>query len=542
MQDCLWLSPIQPFYTKKEIDGGHYRLLHDVTGVTSKEGKLQEQHYAVFCFNALGQLTAADPASSDLLYLVYLYCARYEFEKAYAVINQYVPKGRREELTYIHWLCDKLPAQLEKENASQSAITTSMLLAIQLKALLILKRFNNQATFMQGEPTKDLADFLARLPDYIIDRYKKYHRLHDHLSADQQLAKEDRESIAQYVWLLLEDKKCKAIELLSEMIEQKKEAEQSSFGMRYLLSRIDQAIKELNKVITECTEKEVQGPLMLIRAKTARLSIEEEKSVPFIAEETIKFDKQNIVPYWNAYNVYKPTGKTRDYRIEQTGDEKAITADTLHLTCPYDNAVQYTLIDSFGKPQTNTIFSIAIENITLKTGAIIPEAELAKIKAVVINKAIERGEITDSLGTLHDLAELQNMPSRDAYYQTACQKLVLNIPDDILFSELKYYFSLSLDRNPLHYDKRLKLKDFCKRTIVTYADLNEALTTHALEMLDNRKQGRLQIAIVLLRSLYHRKFFAQSYNEAISKWNHYPAQLKKCSLWEMINDKEKGFY
>src|SRR5690606_13897185 len=54
--DCLLLMPVQPFYTEKQKEGHHYKLIHDLQQKLNENPGVGATQYAVFQTDSLGKL------------------------------------------------------------------------------------------------------------------------------------------------------------------------------------------------------------------------------------------------------------------------------------------------------------------------------------------------------------------------------------------------------------------------------------------------------------------------------------------------------
>ncbi|WP_367607411.1 DUF3638 domain-containing protein [Legionella sp. W05-934-2] len=87
---------------------------------------------------------------AQALYLCYVYLASHQEEKALAMLEACDKRlggleGRPEEVQYIRWICQSLPYQVEKNQATKKAtISTPPVVACQLKAMSLLTEFSKR--------------------------------------------------------------------------------------------------------------------------------------------------------------------------------------------------------------------------------------------------------------------------------------------------------------------------------------------------------------------------------------------------------------
>jgi hypothetical protein len=452
--DCLLLTPIQQFYTNKEIDGAHYHLIHDLRRHLPETRIMSNKPYAVLHYDEFGKLRVLDDFSTDQLYLAYMYCARYEFDKAHAIIDCYLVQGKPEELQYIHWLSQKLPATQDEKLATKEAIATSSLLAIQLKALSLLSRFP-QAPSVTDKLPEDSKKYLSSVEDDIIDKYEKYHRLSNNLSEDIKLNPRAIEILAEEAWLRLESKLRHAkaeVKRLSEQLS----TSSSQVEALGLLAQINQ----LNQTIKDCKIKQTQGSLAFVHAKAPYFIGDKNTTALFSFNQTQGYGTQPL-RIIRPESSYKP-------------DEKRMS----------------------------------------------------------------------SLNDLREFIEQQS-DKKSKYYADACHALTLDITDNDLFLNLKCYFSLMLDPDDLN-DYRSKLQDYCDRTILACADLNDFYQNggqsndinQQVKSYNSRKD-RFHIAVILRHALADPNGFRLAYSDVISRYKS--QDLKKISMWHVISFSEKGF-
>lgn len=611
--ELLYLVPIRPFYKQESyqsetITDVHYHLNHDVQRTLQDNLEL-EKKYAVFYFNAQGHLTA-NAYSTDELYLAYLYCGRYAFDKAYEIISHYIPQGNREELIYLQWLCEKLPAkassskQTAKESVfipDQNAIVTPILLAIQLKALLLLRQLNRYQALKKGQSEETLY-FLSnpRFIDFTIDVYNKYHRLSDHLSDDKKLPLHDLAMIASDIYLRIETMKQEEIKNLNKFLKDKKDLIPKITLQKELLSKIDITIKSLKKERfsveqdealkkaelllaqykkedehytaklvaldlkikeqQECIQalvvKQHSGYLGLVNAKKPQLFqyASEPEMHYFFTQNTEKYCMHTIQPVWpvpqyeptdrlyEVYKVRKVQGSLRDIDVKP---------EVIYISFSNTDYLSYAFLDKSGSKITNPFLSIddsLIKNFILKSNEELLPEELCSIRFFVISDAIKSNKIESGIGTLETIQTLMASPERLDEYKAACNKLSLNIADDVLISYLKHFVCLALEKDETYLVEKNRLRTFCVETIIASEDLNEAMKKQTLIGLDpevalDKRRARLSIAIVLLKALDYPKDFTQAYQSLVSDCTKYSeAKLKKRSLWSILSDEKHGFY
>lgn len=611
----LYLVPIRPFYKQESqpeetITDVHYHLNHDVQR-TLDDDRALEKKYAVFHFEALGRLTA-DACSTERLYLAYLYCGRYEFDRAYEVINQYIPQGKPEELVYLQWLCEKLPAKLshhkqtEKESIfipDKNAIVTPMLLAIQLKALLLLRQLTHDPALKKRQSQETL-DFLSnqRFIDFTIDLYHKYHRLSDHLSDDKKLPQHDLAMIASDIYLRIETIKQEEIKKLNQHLKDKTDLIQKITLQKELLLKMDIAIQALKKEqysveqfraseqadlsfaqykkesqqdtetlktmdskIEEQREriqclvvKQHSGYLGLVHAKKPQLfhHASEPTIQYFMTQHTAEYSTHAIQPVW-PIKQYEPINRLyEEYEVRQVQDSLyniVVEPNVIYIASSDADNLRYTFLDESGRKITNSLYSINdafIKNAVLKINndALLPN-ELHAIRFFVISNAIKSEKIEPGIGTLQTIKTLMASPERLDGFKAACQQLSLNIADDVLMLHLKDFVCLALEEDERSLVERNRLRTFCVETIIACEDLNEALKKstpfNALEpevALDKRRD-RLSIAIVLLKALDYPEDFKASYQAVVGEcMNYSESKLKKRSLWRIVSDEKHGFF
>ena len=611
----LYLVPIRPFYRqesqqKEAITDVHYHLNHDVQRTLQDKLEL-EKKYAVFHFNAQGRLTA-DACSTDSLYLAYLYCGRYEFDRAYELITHYTPQGNPEELIYLQWLCEKLPAKVSsnKETAKEpvfipdkNAIVTPMLLAIQLKALLLLRPLGSDPALKKGQPQETL-DFLSnqRLIDFTINVYNQYHRLSDHLSDDKKLPQQDLAMIASDVYLRIETIKQEQIKQLNQLLKDKTDLiqkitlqkellvkvntaiqslKQESFSVeKYHASKqadlllaqynkeyqqytakldvMDLKIKEQQECIQSLVVKQHSGYLGLVQAKRPQLfhHASEPPMQCFITQNTAEYSMHIIQSVWPLKD-YEPINQFYDdYQVLKVQDlprDMVVSPKTIYVSSQNEDYLSYAFLDDAGKKIANSYLSMkdeSIKNAVLKNSEELSRAELHAIRSFVLSNTIKSNEIEPGIGTLLSIKTLMASPDKQDIFKTACHQLSLNIADDVLMLQLKHFVCLALEEAEAYAVERNLLRTFCVETIIACEDLNEALKKRTPEgtlepeaALDKRR-GRLSIAIVLLKALDYPEDFKASYQAVLNECMRYSgdSKLKKCSLWSIVSDEKHGFY
>jgi hypothetical protein len=156
---------VQPFYAAEEQSvprGAYFSLAHDTTNTIASsyiaekyaDKKKQPQPFWVYQNSesmikypiVSGKLKADSPA--DALYLCYLYLATHQPEKAWSLLEDLQQSsgliGTFQELLYLSWIIDKLPANLFSEHEAEAPRNTAKTLrapqyiACQLKALALL--------------------------------------------------------------------------------------------------------------------------------------------------------------------------------------------------------------------------------------------------------------------------------------------------------------------------------------------------------------------------------------------------------------------
>ena len=536
----LYLVPIRPFYRqeshqKEAITDVHYHLHHDVQRTLQDKLEL-EKKYAVFHFNAQGRLTA-DACSTDGLYLAYLYCGRYEFDRAYELITHYTPQGNPEELIYLQWLCEKLPAKVSsnKETAKEpvfipdkNAIVTPMLLTIQLKALLLLRQLDSDPALKKEQPQETL-DFLSnqRLIDFTSDVYNQYHRLSDHLSDDKKLPQQDLAMIASDVYLRIETIKQEQIKQLNQLLKDKTDLiqkislqkellvkiktaiqslEQERFSVEQYhaskqadlllaqynkeyqqynskLDAMDEKIKEQQDRIQSLVIKQHSGYLGLVQAKKPQLfhHASEPPMQCFITQNTAEYSMHVIQPVW-PLKGYEPINQFYDdYQVLKVQDlphDMVVAPKTIYVSSRNTDNLSYAFLDDAGKKITNRWLSIndeSIKNAVLKNSEALSRAELHAIRCFVISDAIKSDKIEPGIGTLQTIKTLMASPERLDGFKAACNQLSLNIADDVLMLHLKHFVCLALEEAEVYAVERNILRTFCMETIIACEDLNEAL-------------------------------------------------------------------
>ena len=591
----LYLVPIRPFYKhesqqKETITDVHYHLDHDVQRTLPDDLEL-EKKYAVFHFDALGRLTA-DACSTDGLYLAYLYCGRYEFDRAYEVINQYTPQGKPEELIYLQWLCEKLPAKESDFIPDKNAIVTPLLLAIQLKALLLLRQLNRDPALKKGQSQETL-DFLSnqRLIDFTIDVYNKYHRLSDHLSDDKKLPLHDLAMIASDIYLRIETMKQEEIKKLNQLLKDKTDLIQRITLQKELLLKIDIAIQSLKKErfsvkqdhaskqadlfltqykkeyqqytatldtmdlkiekqqdrIQSLVVKQHSGYLGLVHAKKPQLfhHASEPAMQYFITQNTAEYSMHAIVPVWPV-REYEPTNRLyKEYEVRKV--EGSLYDIVVEPKVIYISSSYYAFLDESGSKIINPLYSIndaSIKNTILKSNEELLPADLRAIRLFVISDAIKSDKIEPGIGTLQTIKTLMASPERLDGFKAACDQLSLNIADDVLILHLKHFVCLALEEDETYLVERNRLRTFCVETIIACEDLNEALKNLEPEAALDKRRGRLSIAIVLLKALDYPADFKASYQAVVGECMKYSGEskLKKRSLWSIVSDEKHGFY
>ena len=564
-----YLVPIRPFYRddshqKENITDVHYYLKHDVQRALQDKPKL-EKKYAVFHFDALGCLTTA-ACSTDGLYLVYLYCGRYAFDRAYEVIRHYIPQGKPEELIYLQWLCEKLPATVSshKQTAKESifvqdknAIVTPLLLAIQLKALLLLGQLDTYPA-LKKEQSQETLDFLfnQRFVDFTIDTYNKYHRLSDHLSDDKKLPEHSLAMLAADVYFRIETMKQEEISKLNQLLKDKMDVIQKDTATS---ERIALQIKKQQDRIQSLVTKQHSGYLGLVHAKRTPL-FHHASDAPlsyFMTQHTAEYSRHAIHPVWppkqyepicrlyENYHVLKVQGNLYDIIITEP--------NIIYVSSSYTGNLSYVFLDESGNKITNSLYNISdafIKNAVLKSNEVLLSNERHAICFFVISDAIKLDKIESGVATLQTIKTLLTSPDRQEGFKTACQQLSLTIADEALIGLLKYFVCLALDEDDAHLVERARLRAFCVATIIACEDLNEALKKTMLlgalkpqAALDKRR-GRLSIAIVLLKALDYPEDFKASYQAVVDECMKYSGEskLKKCSLWSIVSDEKHGFY
>lgn len=611
----LYLVPIRPFYRqeshdKETITDVHYYLKHDVQR-TLQDNMVLEKKYAVFHFDRQGRLTA-ETCSTDGLYLAYLYCGRYAFNSAYEVISQYILQGKPEELIYLQWLCEKLPAKLssDKQTVQESvfmtdknSIVTPMLLAIQLKSLLLLKQLNRDPALQKGQSQETL-DFLSnsRLIDFTIDIYNKYHRLSDHLSDDKKLPSHDLVIIASDIHFRIETIKQQQIEQYNQLLKDKTDLIQKIALQKELLLTINKSIESLkkqgfsieqyqelkqadlllaqyNKEYQQYTEqldtielkikkqqddiqslmiKQHSGYLGLLYAKKPQLfhHTSEPPRQRFITQNTATYSTHSIQPVW-PIKQYEPINRLyEEYEVRKVENSLyniVVEPKVIYISSSYAGNLSYAFLDESGSKITHSLYSISdasIKNAILKNHEALSSDERHAIRFFVISDAIKSDKIELGIGTLQTVKTLMASPDKLDGFKAACNQLSLNIADDVLMLQLKHFVCLALEEDDAYLVERNRLKIFCVETIIAYEDLNEALKkitpSGNLEpeaALDKRR-NRLSIAIVLLKALDYPEDFKASYQAVISKFMRYAGEstLKKRSLWSIVSDETHGFY
>ena len=171
---------------------------------------------------------------------------------------------------------------------------------------------------------------------------------------------------------------------------------------------------------------------------------------------------------------------------------------------------------------------------------------LNTLKERILNHAADQGHIPSNVGTLAELQALAQDPSADDACQRACDLLSLDMTNDAFRMHLKHYFRLINDDHTRNNPSRAKLKDFCQRTIMACADLNERLKRpKEMRMTpDDNRSDRLQIAIVLLRGLENPVLFREAYAETFKQYSYIKENLEKysISLWKIIFSGQQDFY
>lgn len=605
----LYLVPIRPFYKqesqqKETITDVHYHLNHDVQRTLQDDLEL-EKKYAVFHFDALGRLTA-DACSTDGLYLAYLYCGRYEFDRAYEVINQYTPQGKPEELIYLQWLCEKLPAKLssDKQTAKESnfipdknAIVTPMLLAIQLKALLLLRQLSHDPALKKGQ-SQETRDCLSnpRLIDFTLDVYNKYHRLSDHLSDDKKLSQHDLAMIASDIYLRIETMKQEEIKKLNQLLKDKTDLIQRITLQKELLLKIDIAIQSLKKEsfsveqyhasqqadlllaqyneeyqqdtatlarldlkikeqqsrIQSLVVKQHSGYLGLVHAKKPQLfyHASEPAMQYFITQNTAEYSMHAIVPVWPV-KQYEPTNRLyEEYevrKVEGSLYDIVVEPKVIYISSSYAGNLSYAFLDESGSKITNSLYSINdtfIKNTVLKNNETLLPTELHAVRFFVISDAIKSDKIEPGIGTLQTIKTLMASPERLDGFKAACDQLSLNIADDVLMLHLKHFVCLALEEDETSLIEKNRLRTFCVETIIACEDLMTHLGTLDPKAALDKICARLSIAIVLLKALNYPADFKASYQAVVDECMEYSGEskLKKRSLWSIVSDEKHGFY
>lgn len=534
--DRLYLVPIRPFYKqesheKETIADVHYHLKHDVQRMLHDNLTL-EKKYAVFHFNRQGRLTA-ETCSTDGLYLAYLYCGRYAFDRAYEIISHYTPQGQPEELIYLQWLCEKLPATLSPNQQTakepvfipdKNAIVTPMLLVIQLKALLLLRQLDRDPA-LKKRPSQEVRDFLSnqRLIDFTIDIYNQYHRLSDHLSDDKKLPTHDLAMIASDIYLRIET--------------MKQEQQQDCIQLLVV--------------------KQHSGYLGLVYAKKPHLfhHASEPPMQHFITQHTAKYDGHIIQPVW-PLRQYEPINRLYEeyqvLKVQGNLDDIVVEPKIIYVSSSYADKLSYAFLDESGRKITNSLYRLnddSIKNAVLKSNETLLPAELQAIRCVVISHAIKSDEIEPRVGTLQTIRTLMASPDKQEGFKTACHQLSLNMIDDVLMMQLKHFVCLALEEAKAYPVERSRLRTFCVETIIASEDLNEALKkTTPLGTLDSeaaldKRRNRLSIAIVLLKALDYPDDFKASYQAVVDECMKYSDEstLKKRSLWSIVSDEKHGF-
>ena len=526
---CLLLVPVQPFYTQETIRGSHYQLIHDIDRTTLRDKTLSPQSCAACHFDNMGKLETI--ASTEQLYLVYVYCARYEYDKAYALLKQYSFQGTPAELMYLHWLCEKLPAILDSQKGRIKPIVNTPLLAIQLTALAKFSHLQERPELKENLD-EDLVKFLKELPDYIIKAYTRFHRLSNNLSDEARIPKPEIECLANYVWLRLESAKRTATK---EKLCLEEEIDNTHPNDERKLKALLEQLQEQNKIIIKCKEQQTEGYLAYVYAKTDALPLEKEKLMPFVMPKTTLYGPTLITPYWPK--SYQPLNHAYDVLLKS--GITTMEPGKLYLECNYDNAITYCYIDSLGEEDSETLRDIG--GIVLEEDKPLSMHTLNALKEPVLMHAAKRGHTPSIVGTLADLQQLLQEPSADEACRRACDLLALDMTDDVLFMHLKHYFRLINDSCAINDTFRATLKDFCQRTIMACADLNERLKNPFEKTSDDHRNDRLQIAIVLLRGLNNPVLFREAYAETIKQYSWNKNDLEKNSLWTIISSGNRGF-
>ena len=472
---------------------------------------------------------------------------------------------------------------------------TPLLLAIQLKALLLLRQLNRDPALKKGQSQETL-DFLSnqRLIDFTIDVYNKYHRLSDHLSDDKKLPLHDLAMIASDIYLRIETMKQEEIKKLNQLLKDKTDLIQRITLQKELLLKIDIAIQSLKKErfsveqdhaskqadlllaqykkeyqqytatldtmdlkikeqqdrIQSLVVKQHSGYLGLVHAKKPQLfhHASEPAMQYFITQNTAEDSMHAIVPVWPV-KQYEPTNRLyEEYevrKVEGSLYDIVVEPKVIYISSIYS----YAFLDESGSKIINSLYSIndaSIKNTILKSNEALLPADLRDIRFFVISDAIKSDKIEPGIGTLQTIKTLMASPKRLDGFKAACDQLSLNIADDVLILHLKHFVCLALEEDETYLVERNRLRTFCVETIIACEDLNEALKkTTPLGTLEpeaalDKRRDRLSIAIVLLKALDYPADFKASYQAVVGECMK--SKLKKRSLWSIVSDEKHGFY
>jgi hypothetical protein len=233
-----YLVPVQRFYaTENNAQASDfYPLIHDTNG-TIANCTLAEywkskpplhtplwhyQHSERYVSFQLKDGTPIADKPADALYLVYIYLATNQTEKAWKTLEECVTrlgglKGDPDELMYLSWICKHLPHVLPNDKSdyarSKPIRSTPPYVACQLKALSLLTDFyaqdrkfnlkepladdtaNYQYALLQYESTKQ---FLKTLPETIYQTFGRFKTMGRYLEHGYRLSKTERRSLLDF--------------------------------------------------------------------------------------------------------------------------------------------------------------------------------------------------------------------------------------------------------------------------------------------------------------------------------------------------------